>query len=73
MQATTLVDPAALAPVDGRVDLAPLQEAAPAIVAADESVQLTAGQLDELDTSALLAARRRAGRDPAAPRSPTSP
>ncbi|WP_315095730.1 DUF4012 domain-containing protein [uncultured Cellulomonas sp.] len=55
MQATTLVDPAALAPVDGRVDLAPLQEAAPAIVAADASVQLTAQRLEDLDTSALLA------------------
>ncbi|GEK21493.1 DUF4012 domain-containing protein [Cellulomonas xylanilytica] len=54
MQATTLVDPGALAPVNGRVDLAPLQEAAPAIVAADESVQITAEQLDALDTSALL-------------------
>ena len=55
MQATTLVDPGALAPVNGRVDLAPLQEAAPAIVAADESVQITAEQLDAIDTSALLA------------------
>lgn len=55
MQATTLVDPTALAPVDGRVDLAPLQEAAPAIVAADDAVQITAQQLDDLDTSALLA------------------
>lgn len=54
MQASTLVDPAALAPVDGRVNLAPLQEAAPAIVAADEAVQLTAQRLDDLDTSALL-------------------
>ena len=39
MQASSLVDPGALAPVDGRVDLAPLQEAAPAIVAADEAEQ----------------------------------
>ncbi|WP_421732392.1 DUF4012 domain-containing protein [Cellulomonas sp.] len=55
MQATTLVDPAALAPVDGRVDLRPLQDAAPAIVAADDSVQLTAQRLEDLDTSSLLA------------------
>ncbi|KQY42811.1 DUF4012 domain-containing protein [Cellulomonas sp. Root137] len=54
MQATTIVDPAALAPVGGRVNLAPLQEAAPAIVAADDSVQITAQQLEELDTSALI-------------------
>lgn len=56
MQATTLVDPAALAPVDGRVDLAPLQEAAPVIVAANESVQVTAGELADIDTSSLLRA-----------------
>lgn len=54
MQASTLVDPGALAPVNGRVDLAPLQEAAPAIAAADEAVQVTAEQLDDLDTSSLL-------------------
>lgn len=54
MQASTLVDPGALAPVNGRVDLAPLQEAAPGIVAADEAVQLTAEQLDAIDTSTLL-------------------
>lgn len=54
MQASSLVDPAALAPVGGRVNLAPLQEAAPAIVAADDAVQITAQQLDDLDTSSLL-------------------
>lgn len=54
MEATTLVDPAALAPVDGRVNLAPLQEAAPTIVAANEAVQITAAQLADIDTSSLL-------------------
>lgn len=54
MQATTLVDPAALAPVGGRVNLAPLQEAAPAIVAADDSVQTTAQQLEDIDTTSLV-------------------
>jgi hypothetical protein len=54
MQATTLVDPSVLAPVDGRVDLAPLQEAAPAIVAADDAVQITARRLEDLDTSSLV-------------------
>ncbi|MEZ0446832.1 DUF4012 domain-containing protein [Cellulomonas sp. ICMP 17802] len=54
MEATTLVDPTALAPVDGRVDLAPLTQAAPQIVAADASVQLSAQQLEDIDTSALL-------------------
>lgn len=54
MQATTLVDPATLAPVDGRVDLAPLQQAAPTITAANEAVQITAQQLADIDTSSLL-------------------
>ncbi|WP_421742088.1 DUF4012 domain-containing protein [Cellulomonas sp.] len=54
MEATTLVDPAALAPVDGRVDLGLLTQAAPQIVAADASVQLSAQQLDDIDTAGLL-------------------
>lgn len=47
------VDPAALAPVDGRVDLAPLEAAAPAVVAAAEKVDEGQRRLDDIDADAL--------------------
>lgn len=50
-----LVGPGGLTPVDGRIDLAPLVEAAPSIVAADESVQAGLVDLRGVDTDALLA------------------
>ncbi|WP_182111836.1 DUF4012 domain-containing protein [Actinotalea sp. JY-7876] len=53
MDATAIVDPSALAPVDGRVPLAPLQEAAPAVVAADAEVQSAAERVASLDPAAL--------------------
>lgn len=46
LDATSLVDPTALAPVEGRVDLAPLVAAAPAVVRADEAVHDAAARLD---------------------------
>ena len=48
-----VVDPAALAPVDGRVDLAPLEAAAPTVVAAAERVDEGQRRLDDIDASAL--------------------
>lgn len=48
-----VVDPAALAPVDGRVDLAPLQAAAPTVVAAAEKVDAGQQRLDDIDAEAL--------------------
>ena len=55
MDATALVDPAALAPVGGRVDLAPLQAAAPVVVAADEEIQRSLERLSGVDVDALVA------------------
>lgn len=54
VDAVALVDPAALAPVDGRVDLDPLRAAAPQVVGADTAVQAAVAQLDGLDTSRLV-------------------
>lgn len=54
VDAVSLVDPAGLAPVDGRVDLTPLAQAAPQIVGADTAVQAAVTQLDGVDTSRLL-------------------
>lgn len=55
MDAASVVDPGALAPVDGRIDLAPLAQAAPEVVAADQAVQAVAQRLAAVDTSHLLA------------------
>lgn len=48
-----VVDPAALAPVDGRVDLAPLEQAAPVVVAAAEKVAQGQQRLEDIDEGAL--------------------
>ncbi len=53
LDATDLVDPTTLAPVDGRVDLAPLVEAAPVVIAADAEVQAAGARLAEVDLDAL--------------------
>lgn len=45
MDVAAVVDPAALAPVDGRVDLAPLEAAAPVVVAADGEVSAARDRL----------------------------
>jgi len=55
MNASTIAAPAALAPVDGRINLAPVIAAAPEVVAADASVDLAAERLAGIDTSQLLA------------------
>ena len=47
------VEPAALAPVDGRVDLAPLEAAAPVVVAAAESVAAGQARLDGFEPGSL--------------------
>lgn len=54
MQATTVVDPAALAPVDGRLDVAPIAAVAPQVVAADAAVQDARASLEAVDTSGLV-------------------
>ncbi len=54
MDAAALVDPARLAPVDGRVDLAPLQAAGPGVAAADRAVQDALRRVDAIDTSSLV-------------------
>jgi len=56
MQATEVVDPAALVPVDGRVDVAALQEAAPTVVAAAAVVSDALARLDALETEQLWSA-----------------
>ena len=54
MDATSLVDPTTLAPVDGRVDLAPLKKAAPKVVAANTEVQAAVKRLDAVEPAGLL-------------------
>ncbi len=56
LQATRSVDPAALAPVEGRVDLAPLLAVAPQVVAGDAVVQDAVARLDAVDTDVLMEA-----------------
>ena len=56
MDATSLVDPKTLAPVDGRVDLKPLVKAAPQVVAADAEVQSAVRRLDAVRPDELFAA-----------------
>lgn len=55
LEATELVDPAALAPVGGRVDLAPLAAAAPAVVAADDEVRSATERIGGVDRAGLWA------------------
>jgi hypothetical protein len=54
MDATALVDPASLAPVDGRVDLSPLVAAAPQVVAADAAVQRSLAAVRAIDAGAVV-------------------
>ncbi len=55
IKATDLVSPASLAPVNGRVNLAPLVAAAPEVIGANDAVQVAARQLDEIDMRSLVA------------------
>lgn len=54
MDATSLVDPKTLAPVNGRVNLAPLLKAAPTVIAADVEVQSAVVRLDGIEIGHLL-------------------
>jgi hypothetical protein len=54
VDATQVIDPTALAPVDGRIDLGPLTDVAPQVVAADVAVTAARARLDAIDTSHLL-------------------
>ncbi|MEP6800077.1 MAG: DUF4012 domain-containing protein [Lapillicoccus sp.] len=56
VNATALVDPTTLAPVKGRVDLAPLTKAEPQVVAADTEVQVAVRRLAGIDPRGLLPA-----------------
>jgi len=56
MDATSLVDPTTLAPVKGRVNLAPLAKAAPEVTAANAEVQSAVKRLDAISPDGLLAA-----------------
>ncbi len=56
MDATKLVDPTTLAPVDGRVELAPLVKAAPQVMAANKEVQTAVKRLEAIDPDTLHAA-----------------
>jgi hypothetical protein len=56
MQATSLVDPTTLAPVNGRIDLAPLVKARSQVVAANAEVQTALRRLDAIDPDGLLPA-----------------
>ena len=56
MEASSLVDPTTLAPVKGRVDLAPLVKAAPEVESANAEVQFAVRRIDDIDPAALLPA-----------------
>jgi hypothetical protein len=53
MDATKLLSPEALAPVDGRVDLDPLTKAAPQITGADQAMRAAVQQLAGISTRGL--------------------
>jgi len=53
MEATQIVDPAALVPVDGRVDIGTPEAAAPAMTTADDAVASAISRLDDVDDGAL--------------------
>ena len=54
INATALVDPATMAPVNGRVDLAPLVKAAPDVEAANAQVQAGLRRLDAINPDSLI-------------------
>lgn len=54
LTATALTDPAGLALVDGRVDLAAFTRTAPGVVAADDVVQHALGRVRAIDADAVL-------------------
>lgn len=52
--ATDVVDPARLAPQDGRIDLAPFADVAPRVIAANEAVLAGRDRLDTVSTDGLV-------------------
>lgn len=52
--AVELADPANLAPEDGRIDLAPIKEAAPGVIKADASVLSALDKVNAIDQEALF-------------------
>ncbi len=55
VKATSLIEPRTLAPVNGRVDLAPMVKAAPAVEAANAQVQAALRSLDAISADELVA------------------
>ncbi|UZN04134.1 DUF4012 domain-containing protein [Cellulomonas sp. S1-8] len=55
VEATGVLDPTTLAPVDGRIDLDPLVAVAPQLVAADEAVRASLEHLTDVDVDGLMA------------------
>lgn len=55
VEATAVVDPTRLAPVDGRVDLEPLVAVAPQLTTADDAVQAALARVVDVETDGLLA------------------
>ncbi|MEE6289272.1 DUF4012 domain-containing protein [Georgenia sp. MJ173] len=54
VSATQVVNPANLALVDGRIDLAPIIEVAPQVIAADAAVNAAIDRLDAIDTDGVI-------------------
>ncbi|MGY4643716.1 DUF4012 domain-containing protein [Cellulomonas sp. URHB0016] len=54
VDATGVIDPTTLAPVDGRMDLQPMIDVAPRVVAADVAVTAAKGRLAGIDSARLL-------------------
>jgi len=54
VDATSAIDPTTLAPVDGRIDLEPIADVAPQVVAADVAVASARSRLAAIDTSRLV-------------------
>lgn len=54
VDATQVIDPTTLAPVDGRIELGPLVDVGPQVVAADIAVTAAGSRLAAIDTDGLL-------------------
>ncbi|MBD7917219.1 DUF4012 domain-containing protein [Cellulomonas sp. Sa3CUA2] len=54
VEATALVDPAALQPVGGRIDVQPLADVAPQIAGADTAITASLQRIEDVDTTGLI-------------------
>lgn len=54
VQVVRILDPAKLAPVDGAIDLAPIEQAAPVLVGADQAVHDALDRMQAIDRGGLL-------------------